>query len=105
MTKPKTAVPAVMAGGLLGCLFFFDMRDARLPGQAKMSVFLYCFESESRIAEQVMPLSRGHEQGPPKAVATAAARARTAQWTLSSAREQESDPAPDPKTRSQVNAP
>jgi hypothetical protein len=39
MTKPKTAVPAVMAGGLLGCLFFFDMRDERLPGQAKMPVF------------------------------------------------------------------
>jgi len=51
MTKRKTAVPAVMAGGRLGCLFLFDMRDARLPGQAKTPVFLYCFENESRILE------------------------------------------------------
>jgi hypothetical protein len=51
MTKRKTAVPAVMAGGRLGCPFFFDMRDARLPGQAKTPVFLYCFENESRIPE------------------------------------------------------
>jgi cytosine/adenosine deaminase-related metal-dependent hydrolase len=45
------------------------------------------------------------EQGPAKAVATAAARARTGQWTSSSAHEQENDPARDPKTRFQVNAP
>src|SRR5947199_4295900 len=39
------------------------------------------------------------EQEPSKAVATAAAPARTAQWTLWSAHEQENDPAPGPKTR------
>ncbi len=63
MTKRKTAVPAVMASGRLGCLFFFDMRDARLPGQAKTPVFLYYFENESRILEQshacFLPLGAG----------------------------------------------
>src|SRR4029450_8825429 len=104
MTKRKTAVPAVMAGGRLGCLFLFDMRDARLPGRRRL---FSCTASKTNheSSSKVTYVSCSCQRAWPKAVATAAARARTAQWTSSSAHEQENDPAPDPKKQFQAGAP
>ncbi len=65
-----------------------DRRDACLP--------------HSRDGRSIVSCSC--EQEPSKAVATAAAPARTAQWTLSSVHERESDPARDPKTRFRAGA-